>query len=311
MLKHKLPLSIASNKSTFSCVHCSVAKCHRLPFTLSNSTVNNPLALIHSDVWGPFNKSASPYKYYVLFIDDFTRFTWLYPLVYKSEMCAKFMEFKAFVEKQFGFPLKILRSDGGGEYKNHPLQNYLHTHGIHHQFSCPHTPSQNGVAERKHLHLTETAISLLHQSSMPLLYWFDAIAAATYLINRLPSVSLNNCSPFELLYHTSPDYSLLKVFGCLCFPWLKPYASHKLAPTSTPCVFLGYHPSVKGYRCLDPQTGHIHLSRHVTFHEHEFPFSSSTSVSSVSSLPLLQDFFWSPSPQHSYSQSALASKSRV
>ena len=70
--------------------------------------------------------------------------------------CAKF------VEKQFGFPLKILCSDEGGEYKNHPLQHYLHTHGIHHLFSCPHTPSEYGVAERKHLHLTETTISLLY-----------------------------------------------------------------------------------------------------------------------------------------------------
>ncbi|CAL5378802.1 unnamed protein product [Camellia sinensis] len=176
------------------------------------------------------------------------------------------------------------------------MDSFMQSHGIHHQHSCPHTPSQNSVAERKHLHITETAIALLHQSSLPLTYWFDVVAAATYLINRLPSTALSNCSLFEKLFQKPPNYSHLMVFGCLCYPWLKPYSHHKLAPKSTACVFLGYHPSVKGYRCLNPLTGKIVLSRHVTFQEIVFPYASSSFISygpSASSCSQLQTFFWS------------------
>ena len=115
-LNHLLPYlscSMSDHQSTiFDCTDCCLAKSHKLPFHLSNSTVNAPLSLIHSDVWGPF-ASSSGYKYYVLFVDDFSRFTWLYPLAYKSEVCAKFMGFKAYVENQFATPLHILRTDGG------------------------------------------------------------------------------------------------------------------------------------------------------------------------------------------------------
>lgn len=89
----------------------------------------------------------------------------------------------------------------------------MNSAGIHHQFSCPYTP-RNGVAGRKHLHIVETAISLLHHSSLPLSFWFEAIATAVYLINRMPSASSSNSSPYEILYHHPPDYTFLEVFGC-------------------------------------------------------------------------------------------------
>ncbi|CAL5322875.1 unnamed protein product [Camellia sinensis] len=299
-----VPLRSNKNKTSFSCIDCSMSKSHRLPFKLSTSHVNQPLALIHSDVWGPFHPvgSTSIYKYYVLFVDDYSRFTWLYPLSYKSEVYSKFLEFKSFVEKQFGFPLKILRTDGGGEFINHQMEHFIKTNGILHQQSCPHTPSQNGVAERKHRHITETAIALLHQSSLPLTYWFDAIATATFLINRLPSASLSHASPFQLLFHTSPDYSLLKVFGCLCYPWLRFASTHKLQPKSSPCVFLGYHPSIKGYRCFNLQTGHTLISRHVIFHETIFPFSTPSPTFTIPTQSTLSSFFWSSSPKSVPSQ---------
>lgn len=97
-----------------------------------------------------------------------------------------------------------------------------------HQYSCPYTSAQNGVAERKHRHITNTAIALLHQSAMPIKYWFEAIATAIFLINRMPSLILQNPSPYEVLFHHSPDYTSFKVFGCQCFPWLQPYTTHKL-----------------------------------------------------------------------------------
>ena len=120
----------------------------------------------------------------------------------------------------------------------------LSSHSIVHQSSCPYTQAQNGIAKCKHRHLIETAITLLHHSSVPINFWFDAIATATFLINRMPSSILHHKTPFEMLFRILPDYLLFKVFGCQCFPWLKPYTPHKLAPKSISCVFLGYHPTI-------------------------------------------------------------------
>lgn len=118
----------------------------------------------------PFHKSSSQYKYYVLFVDDFSRFTWVYPLHYKSEVFYKFLEFKICAEKQFSVSLQILRTDGGTEFLNNKMRQYLASQGVVHQYNCPYTSAQNGIAERKHRHITNTAIALLHQSGVPLKY---------------------------------------------------------------------------------------------------------------------------------------------
>lgn len=290
IVKH-LPVVVKNNSAEFSCTPCNVAKVHRLPFKLSTTTINRPFSLVHNDVWGPFHASTSGFKYYRLFVDDFTRFTWIYTLHVKSEVFSTFLSFKAYVETQFATPLQILRIDNGTKFVTKQMDAYLTQHGVIHQLSCPYTPEQNGIAERKHQHITETAIALLSQSSMPVSFWFEAISTAVFLINRLLSLSFGHKSPFELLFHNVPDYSFLKVFGCQCFPWLRPYVSHKLQPQSTPCVFIGYHPTSKGYRCLDPLTGKIHLSRHVLFIESCFPFAY-FSNSQPSSLSDLSSFFW-------------------
>ena len=87
--------------------------------------------------------------------------------------------------------------------------------------------------------------------------------------------------------------------GVLLYPWLRPHITHKLQPRSRPCIFLGYHPTSKGYRCLDPQTHKVYISRHVKFVENEFPYesiSSSTNTSFIGVLPLFPTYSQGPSP---------------
>ncbi|GJY13616.1 retrovirus-related pol polyprotein from transposon TNT 1-94 [Tanacetum coccineum] len=88
----------------------------------------------------------------------------------------------------------------------------------------------------------------------------------------MPSRTSTNKSPFEHIFKRSPDYSFLRVFGCLWFPHLRPYNRHKMDFRSTPCVFLGYSPSHHGYRCLDISTERLYIARHVRFNEAQFPF---------------------------------------
>jgi hypothetical protein len=99
----------------------------------------------------------------------------------------------------------------------------------------------------------------------------------------MPTPMLQMSSPYESIFHRSPNFSKLKVFGCLCYPWLGPYTSHKLDPKSRPCVFLGYSLSQSGYLCFDKSKSKIHVSRHVQFVESVFPYNSSSTTPSISS----------------------------
>ncbi|KAD6794805.1 hypothetical protein E3N88_05701 [Mikania micrantha] len=174
-------------------------------------------------------------------------------------------------ERQFNTKLKRVQSDWGGEFRT--LAPFLSSLGIIHQRSCPHTSEQNGIVERRHRHVVETGLTLLAHSHTPQRFWDFAFETAVYLINRMPSRTNSNKSPFECLFHRPPDYSFLRVFGCECFPYLRPYNPHKMDFRSTSCVFLGYSLIHHGYRCLDLQTDRIYIARHVRFNEHIFPFN--------------------------------------
>jgi hypothetical protein len=164
-----------------------------------------------------------------------------------------------------------MQTDWGGEYQK--LHSFFDRIGISHLVSCPHAHQQNGAAERKHRHIIEVGLALLAHASMPLKFWEDAFIAATYLINRTPSRVINFETPLERLFQQKQDYSSLRIFGCACWPNLRPYNAHKFQFRSTRCVFLSYSPLHKGFKCLDPSTGRVYISRDVTFDENIFPFA--------------------------------------
>ncbi|KAG7598911.1 Integrase catalytic core [Arabidopsis suecica] len=186
----------------------------------------------------------------------------------------------ALVENRFKTKLTTLYSDNGGEYIG--LRSYLASHGISHLTSPPHTPEHNGIAERKHRHIVETGLSLMSHAKIPIEYWSYSLAAAVFLINRMPTPILSNVSPYEVLFQSPPNYTRLRVFGCLCYPWLRPYSQNKLSPRSTPCIFLGYSLTQSAYLCYDFSTSKMFVSRHVEFHENEFPLSSFLSSTNTS-----------------------------
>jgi len=102
----------------------------------------------------------------VSFIDDFSKFTWVYLLKFKSEVFQKFQELQALVERLFDRKILAMQTDWGGEY--HKLNSFFAKAGIAHHVSCPHAHQQNGSAERKHRHIVEVGLSLLAHASMPL-----------------------------------------------------------------------------------------------------------------------------------------------
>jgi histone deacetylase 1/2 len=290
-----LPVSNNSSISHF-CDSCSINKSHRLPFHKHGLTSSAPFDLIYTDVWGPSPQtSIQGHKYYVIFIDHFTKYVWFFPLRNKSDVKVIFPQFHKMIQNRFNANIKSLYSDNGGEFV--ALQPFLTLHGISHYTTAPHTPQQNGVSERRHRHIVEIGNTLLSHANLPSQFWSYAFAAATYLINRLPSPILHHNSPFQTLFTEAPNYLKLRSFGCLCFPWLKPYHTNKLQPKSVPCVFLGYSTTQSAYLCLHLPTQRLYVSRHVTFDENVYPlkninkqssYESSIPVAPTLSAPLLQ-----------------------
>jgi transposase InsO family protein len=171
-----------------------------LPFTLSTSKTLNFFELVHSDVWGPPPiTSYNNFCYYVIFIDYFSRTTWVYLLTSKDEVFQRFLEFIIFLENQYNTTIKIFRFDNGIEYVNKTFSNYFQQKGILHQTSYIYTPEQNGISERKKRHILEVTRSLLFQMNIPKRFWSEAVCTAIHLINRLPTPVLNHKSPFSVL----------------------------------------------------------------------------------------------------------------
>jgi hypothetical protein len=125
---------------------------------------------------------------------------------------------------------------------------------------------------------------LLIQASLPGYYWAEGLHTTTYLLNHLPSKTIQAAYPHLTLLGSAPSYKHLHVFSCACYPNIAATAPHKLAPQSTRCVFLGYSSDHKGYCCLDLSTNHLIVSRHVVFDEDSFPLATSPNITDLDFL---------------------------
>ena len=151
------------------------------------------------------------------------------------------------VENQFETRIKCNNSDNGPGFF---LKDLFATKGIIHHTSCVCTPQQNGCVERKHQHILNIAHALMFQSQLPKYLWSYAIKQSVFLINRIPSPVTNKQTPYELLHNRKPDFSMLKVFGSLCYSSTnEPH--QKFDPRSGHGVFLGFQTRTKGHVILD------------------------------------------------------------
>jgi histone deacetylase 1/2 len=190
---NKLPFSGTHDASV--CDACQQAKSHQLPYSLSSFVAKFPLELVYSDVWGPATVSVGGYKYYVSFIDAFSKFTWIYLLHAKSEVEQVFVRFQTHVERLLGRKILRIQSDWGGEYQH--LHKYLQTHGISHHVSCPYTHQQNGAAERKHRHMLKLDLLFLLIPTCRLGFGTRRSSLQPFLLIVFPLVSLTMLHPWN------------------------------------------------------------------------------------------------------------------
>jgi transposase InsO family protein len=160
------------------------------------------LELVHSDSCGPFRtRSISGARYFILFIDDFSRMVWCYFLKQKNgkETLEAFSEFKALCEKHSGKQILRFRCDNGrAEYNNYDFQMLLKKEGITYEPSAPYTQNQNGVSEHMIRTLVEKARTMLLEAKLLERFWAEAVNTAVFLRNRSPTKALEGKTPYEV-----------------------------------------------------------------------------------------------------------------
>ena len=155
----RIPTMKPSDPAKSSCQICPLAKQRRLAYVSNNSLSLHPYDLVHLDVWGPFHTEyAESYRYFFSLVDDCTRMTWVYMMKNKNDVLTIFSSFLTLVSTQYHSKVKSIRSDNAPELA---FPSLIKEHGIVHYFSCPYTPQQNFVVERKHQHLLNVARALL------------------------------------------------------------------------------------------------------------------------------------------------------
>ncbi|GJZ77818.1 retrovirus-related pol polyprotein from transposon TNT 1-94 [Tanacetum coccineum] len=244
--------------SKYKCETCVEAKLTRSSFK-SVKRKTKPLDMIHTDICDLKSlPTKGGNKYFITFIDDCTKYCYVYLLKSKDEAIDKFVLYKTEVENQLGRKIKVVRSDRGGEYVS-PFAELCAKHGIRHEFTAPYLPQQNGIAERKNRTLKEMVIAMLISSGMSQDMWGEAILTATYLLNKIP-----------------PKVAV---------PTPK---AQKIGPKYIDCIFIGYAKNNTAYRFIvhelknpDIQKNTVMESRNASFFEHIFPCLSKETESSA------------------------------
>jgi hypothetical protein len=163
--KYALPV-IKTRVATLPCNACQEAKCHKDHLPSTNTTSVRPFDIIFSDLWMSPIVSFQSYRYCLAFIDDHTKYIWLYPLSTKDQAFDEYLQFQSYIQNQFGTTIIGLHTDGGTEYLK--IHHWCKIHGVTSRITTPYTPEQNGIVEWKNQHLIEMALALLNHNRVPL-----------------------------------------------------------------------------------------------------------------------------------------------
>ncbi|KAG8498075.1 hypothetical protein CXB51_007302 [Gossypium anomalum] len=247
---------------------------------LSTSKEDTIMLWHRSDLWGASRvKNITGARWFITFIDDHTRVCWVYLLKEKSETPKVFQNFHSMVRTQFSSTIHTLHTDNGKEYFNSVLSPYLSDQGIIHQGSCPDTPQQNRIFERKNQHLLVVARAIMFTMNVPKYLWGEAVLTACYLINRMPAKVLNFQTPLNTLLKAFPLFRVpnlpAKIFGCKAFVHNHQPNQSKLDPRAHTCIFIGYSLTQKGYKCYSPTLRRMFVSQDITFFKNEPYFAPS------------------------------------
>ena len=226
------------------------------------------LELIHSDVCGPFRIcSTGGARFFVTFIDDFSRKIWVYFISQKSQALEKFQHFVRLVENSTGHTVQALRTDNGGEYTSKAFSAFCSQKGITHELTPPYTPQRNGIVERRNRSLLDITRCLLLDKGLPGHLWAEAVKAASDILNLRSTKRYPNKTPNELFLGKKPTIAHLRIFGSFVFTHVSKPSKTKLDPRAEKCILLSFDETAKAYRCYRPSTKKVFISRDVFIDE--------------------------------------------
>jgi transposase InsO family protein len=251
------------------CDGCMLAKQRRSPFpAVSEFRASQRLQLVHSDLCGPITPATPGGKrYFLLVVDDFSRYMWLALLSTKDEALEALKKIQKAAEAEKNLKLKSIRTDRGGEFTSDEFASYCNDHGIKHFLTAPYTPLQNGVVERRNQTMVSMARSLLKSMGVLAKFWGEAVTTAVYLLNRSPTKSVKGMTPYEAWHGNKPSVGHLRTFGCVAHVKKVGPGITKLSDRSSQMVFIGYEQGSKAYRMYDTEKNRLVVTRDVVFEE--------------------------------------------
>ncbi|CAI7870183.1 unnamed protein product [Closterium sp. NIES-53] len=246
-----------------------------------------PLQTLHMDVWGPARVSGQGHEsYFLLVVDDYTRYTTVFPLRSKGEVSAVLIPWIRTVRLQlrerFGqdLPVLHLHFDRGGEFSSDLLRDFCRGEGITQSFTLPDSPQQNGIAERRIGLVMEVARTSMIHAAAPHFLWPFVVQYTAHQLNLWPRVSLPETSPTLRWTGKVGDASVFWVWGSRAF--VRDTSADKLSARAIPCVFLGFVLDAPGWQFYHPTSRRVLPSQDVRFDESVpfyrlFPYRSAPS----------------------------------
>ena len=263
------------------CDACMQAKQTQTPFPRqSESRADRPGDLMHMDLWECQMTGIHGVQYFISFIDDCSRCITIEFLKTKDQAAEKFRNYVAYLECQYNMSPKPFRVDNGSEYIMGDLQGWCASKGIRLEYTAPHSPVQNGMAERMNRTLAKLSWAMILSSKAPQFLWPEAIAHTAYLHNRTHTQALELKMLLEAWCGHKPDVSHLQEFGSPVWI-LNEGQLTKLQPRSTKHTFMGFVDGPKAIKYYDTSTRQVRV-----LHNFQFPLSASqTPPNTSATLP--------------------------
>jgi len=263
-----------SRQELVRCSGCQSGKAHRKMFKKESGRIYSAVGdVVYSDLMGPMDcESLGKARYVLTFKDAFSGFSFVRFLKRKDEAAQEVKDFVKLLKIQFGKNLKVLHTDGGGEFRNDELKLFCASEGIVQEFGFAGTPQHNGVAERLNRTLMDTVRSMMYGTMLPKSCWAELVSTACFLRNLIPKEGMN-VTPYEVMYGGKFNGKHLKVIGCLVYVGILKSQLKKTDPRCIKGYLVGYVSN--GYRVYLPTKGKVVESRDVDFDETLFSFDNS------------------------------------
>ncbi|CAI5963785.1 unnamed protein product [Closterium sp. NIES-64] len=204
-----------------------------------------------TEAWPPVSLSLGHERYFPLVVDDYSRYTTVFPLRSKGDVTEVLIDWiraaRLQLRESFGsdFPILCLHSGRGGEFSSARLGAFCRAQGIRQTFTLPASPQQNGIAERRIGMVMDVARTSMIHAAAPHFLWPFAVQYVAHQLNLQPRVSLPETSPTLRWTGKVGDASAFRVWGSRTF--VRDLSADKLPPRAVPCVFLGFPPDAPGW----------------------------------------------------------------